>query len=73
MIVSFYYVKKSFEKVGEVLNNGHFKTAGLLLFIGMILVVIFVGVFVLLVGQIFEIIAFFTLPDEIEALEQPVS
>lgn len=67
IVVSFYYVKKSFDLIGESLSNQNFKTAGLLLFIGAILLIVFgIGALVMFVGEIFEIIGFFTLPDEIE-------
>jgi uncharacterized membrane protein len=67
IVVSFYYVKKSFDLIGESLSNPNFKTAGLLLFIGAILLIVFgIGVLVMFVGEIFEIVGFFTLPDEIE-------
>jgi len=67
IVVSFYYVKKSFDLIGESLSNENFKTAGLLLFIGAILLIVFgIGALVMFVGEIFEIVGFFTLPDEIE-------
>lgn len=67
IVVSFYYVKKSFDLIGDALSNQYFRTAGLLLFIGAILLIIFgIGALVMFVGEIFEIIGFFTLPDEIE-------
>jgi len=67
IVVSFYYVKKSFDLIGESLSNQNFKIAGLLLFIGAILLIVFgIGALVMFVGEIFEIIGFFTLPDEIE-------
>ena len=66
LIVSYYYIKLSFDTLSETLNVPHFKTAGLLLFIGAILLIIVVGALVMLVGEIFEIIAFFSIPDEVE-------
>ena len=67
IVVSFYYVKKSFDLIGESVSNQNFKTAGLLLFIGAILLIVFgIGALVMFVGEIFEIVGFFTLPDEIE-------
>ncbi|BAL81525.1 DUF996 domain-containing protein [Caldisericum exile] len=66
LIASNYFVKKSFDAVGDSLSNQHFKTAGMLLFIGAILTIVFgIGLIIVLIGEIFEIIGFFTLPDEI--------
>lgn len=66
MVAAYYYIKKSFDSAAAALNNQHFKTAGLLLFIGTILLIIVIGALVLLVGVIFEIVAFFSIPDELE-------
>ena len=66
MVASYYYTKKSFDSASVALNNPHFKTAGLLLFLGTILLIIVIGALVLLVGVIFEIVAFFSIPDELE-------
>lgn len=67
LIISYFFVKKSFDLIAEELSNQNFRTAGLLLFIGSILIILFgIGFVVMLIGEIFEIIGFFTLPDEIE-------
>lgn len=66
-IVSGYFVKKSFDEIAEVTNISHFRTAGLLIFLGAILLILFgLGGIIVLIGYVFEIIAFFTLPDKIE-------
>lgn len=63
-IISSYYIKKSFEKVSEATNNPNFRTAGLLLFLGAIFLILFgIGIIIYFVGIIFEIIGFFSLPD----------
>jgi uncharacterized membrane protein len=69
-IIAGYFTKSSFEKISEKTGEKNFKTAGLLIFLGSILLVLFgAGAIVLLVGVIFEIIAFFSLPDKITETE----
>ncbi|MGC9073316.1 MAG: DUF996 domain-containing protein [Caldisericum sp.] len=66
-VVSYYYIKKSFDAISDSLSNQHFKTAGMLLYYGSILLIVFgLGAILMFVGEIFEIIGFFSLPDEIE-------
>jgi uncharacterized membrane protein len=63
-IIGSYFTKSSFEQISEKTGEKNFKTAGLLLFLGAILLIAFgIGAIVSLVGGIFEIIAFFSLPD----------
>jgi len=63
-VIAGYFTKSSFDKISEKTGEKNFKTAGLLIFLGTILIVLFgAGTIVLLVGVIFEIIGFFSLPD----------
>lgn len=63
-VVAGYFTKSSFDRLVEKIKIDNFKTAGLLIFIGSILTILFgVGFIVILVGVIFEIISFFSLPD----------
>jgi uncharacterized membrane protein len=72
LIIGSYFTKSSFDKISEKTGEKNFKTAGLLIFLGSILLVLFgAGVIVLLVGVIFEIIAFFSLPDKLAEPELP--
>jgi uncharacterized membrane protein len=61
-IISAYFIKKSFEKIGQVTEVDTFKTAGKLYFFGNILSVILVGLVISLVATIMQIVAFFSLP-----------
>lgn len=64
--VSGYFVKKSFDEVSDATKVTHFRTAGLLLFIGAVLLIVFgLGALIALIGYVFEIVAFFSLPDSI--------
>ncbi len=63
-VIAGYFTKSSFDKLVEKIKIDNFKTAGILIFIGSILTILFgVGFIIILVGVIFEIISFFSLPD----------
>lgn len=65
MIVGVYYVFQSLKSLAEESGVKHFKTAGLLYFIGAITVIIFgLGGLVAFVGWIFHIVALFTIQTE---------
>ncbi|MGQ9844968.1 MAG: DUF996 domain-containing protein [Caldisericia bacterium] len=64
-IIGSYFYYQALNKTGESTNLNNFKTAGLLIFIGYILLIIVVGGIVVLIGKIFEIISFFSLPDKL--------
>ena len=71
-IVAGYFTKSSFDEMSEKTGEKNFKTSGLLIFLGSILLVLFgAGAIALLVGVIFEIIAFFSLPDKLTEPELP--
>lgn len=70
-IIGSYFIKSSFDEISEKTGEKNFKTAGLLLFLGAILLIAFgTGAIVSIVGGIFEIIAFFSLPDELAKPEE---
>jgi len=62
LIVSAHFINKSFEKISQATGVTDFKTAGKLYFIGSILHVIIIGVFISLIAAIIQIVAFFSLP-----------
>ncbi|MGB9749754.1 MAG: DUF996 domain-containing protein [Caldisericia bacterium] len=64
-IMGSYFYYQALSKLGESTNVTNFKTAGLLIFIGYILLIIGIGAIIVLVGKIFEIVSFFSLPDKI--------
>ncbi|MGB9694614.1 MAG: DUF996 domain-containing protein [Caldisericaceae bacterium] len=71
VIIASYFTKLSFEGISKGTNVEYFKTSGMLIFIGSILLVVFgVGAIVMFVGLILEIVGFFSLPDK---LERPIT
>ncbi|BAL81524.1 DUF996 domain-containing protein [Caldisericum exile] len=65
-IFSTYYMKKSFELIGNEFSNDYIKKGGDQLFWGVILTIILIGIIVAFVGWINIIIGFFRLPDKIQ-------
>jgi uncharacterized membrane protein len=65
MIVGSYLIKKSFEKIAQVTKEENFARAGFFYFIGSITAIVLVGFILNFVGTIFEIIAFFSLPEKL--------
>jgi uncharacterized membrane protein len=64
LIIGVYFFKKSLDDTGNTFNISYFKTSGLLYFIGAILTFILIGAFIILIANIFLIIAFFSLPEQ---------
>jgi len=65
LIVGTLYLRRSYNSIAECTGVDKFKTAGTLYFVGALtLIVFFIGAFIILIGAIFEIIAYFSLPDE---------
>ena len=69
VIASLFY-RKSFNLIAEKTDIKWFATAGLLIFIGTITAIVLIGFIILIIGLIFEIIAFFSLPDELNPKEE---
>jgi uncharacterized membrane protein len=65
IIISAIYLRKSYDKIGELTNVKWFGTAGLLFLIGAATLIIGVGFIIILIAMILEIIAFFSLPDKL--------
>jgi len=63
MIISMIFLRKSYNKIGELTNVKWFNTTGLLFFIGAATIIIGIGFIIILIAMILEIIAFFSLPD----------
>lgn len=64
-IFSAIYLRKSYNSITEHTKVDLFKTAGLINFIGAITIIIVIGFLILLIARIIEIIAFFSLPEEV--------
>jgi len=64
------FLRKSYRSISNALNVGMFSTVGLLYLIGAAALIVFVGVFILIIALILQIIAFFSIPEE---LPKPVT
>lgn len=85
-VLAFFFIKRSFDSASKVLDNKYFKISGLLLFVGTVLFDVFIlliliasntgfyiayaALIVMLLGTIFAIVAFFTIPNELEIGEE---
>jgi uncharacterized membrane protein len=73
LIISAIFIRRAYDTMATRLNVGSFRTAGILYLIGAILTVILVGFLVLFVAAIFQIIAFFGIPDSVPGMQaQPM-
>ncbi len=65
LIVSAYFIKKSFVEVSKETKVDSFKTAGNLIFWGAVTMIVVVGFIIYFIGYIMQIISFFSIPDEV--------
>jgi uncharacterized membrane protein len=65
LVVSAYYLRKSYNSIAEHTKVNLFKTTGTVYFIGAITLIVLVGVLILFVAKILEIIAYFSLPENL--------
>jgi uncharacterized membrane protein len=65
LLISAIFLRKSYDKIGEHTKVKWFNTTAFLFLIGAATLIIVIGVFIILVGIILEIIAFFSLPDKL--------
>ena len=70
LIVSSIFIRRAYGTMATKLNVGTFKTAGLLYFVGAILIIVLVGFLLLLVAAILQIVAFFSI-NEMTQRTQP--
>ena len=64
-ILAAIYLRRSYNKIAEHTKVDLFKTTGFVYFIGAITTIIVIGIFILFIARIIEIIAYFSLPDEL--------
>jgi uncharacterized membrane protein len=64
MIISVIYLRKCYDKIGELTKVKWFNTTGLIFLIGAATIIIGIGFIILIIAMIIEIIAFFSLPDK---------
>jgi len=69
LILSAFFIRRSYRSMGSRLGVGMFGTAGLLYLIGAALTIVIVGFVVILVAEILNIVAFFSIPDQ--PVQQP--
>jgi uncharacterized membrane protein len=65
LVVSGYFIRKTYYAVSTKLNVSMFQTAGLVFFIGAILTIVLIGFLVLIIAQILLLVAFFSIPDTV--------
>lgn len=66
-LVSAIFLRRSYERIGTRLNVNMFHTTGLLYLIGAALTIVFVGLLIVLIAEILQIVAFFSIPDQLPA------
>ncbi|CAD5243961.1 DUF996 domain-containing protein [Thermococcus camini] len=72
MIVGVWFMKQSYDMISEETGVGMFHTVALLYIVGAILMIILIGGLLIVIAAILEIIAFFSLPDQISRqVEEP--
>lgn len=72
LIVSAIFVRKSYGSVASKIGVGMFGTAGLLYLIGAALTIVLVGFILILVAEVLNIVAFFSIPDQPPQPQQPL-
>jgi uncharacterized membrane protein len=66
LIIGAIYLKKSYQSIAQHTNVKYFETTATLYLIGSITVIILIGFLILFIARIFEIIAYFSLPDTLQ-------
>ena len=67
LIISTWYLKKSYYSIADHTDVNLFRTTGLVYFIGAITLIILVGLIIILIAQILEIIAYLKLPEKLSS------
>jgi uncharacterized membrane protein len=67
------FLRRGFNRIAELVNVSHFRTAATLFLIGAILTIIIVGLLIIFIAEIFMIVAFFSLPDQLPTQAPPSS
>ncbi len=71
-LVGSIFLKRSYDTVATRLNIGMFHTTGLLYLIGAALTIIIVGIFIVFIAEILQIVAFFSIPEQMPMGPQPM-
>jgi len=70
-LVSAIFLRRSYDRIGMRLNVNMFNTTGLLYLIGAALTIVLVGLFIILIAEILQIVAFFSIPDQMPPMMPP--
>jgi len=70
LVIAMNFMKKSFEAIATKLNVPMFKTVAKLYWIGALLSIVIVGLLVSFIGGILKIVAYFSIPEEVQPLPQ---
>lgn len=65
LIIGAIYLRKSYNSIAKHTNVNYFETTGTIYLIGSITAIILIGFLILFIARIFEIIAYFSLPDNL--------
>ena len=64
-VIAAMYLRKCYNAIADHTKVGLFKTTGTVYFIGAITTIVLIGFLILVIARIIEIIAYFSLPDEL--------
>lgn len=67
LIISAVFLRRAYDSISRELQVGTFKTAATLYLVGAVLTIVLVGLLVLLIAEIIQAVAFFSIPDRTAA------
>jgi len=70
-LVSAIFLRRSYDRIAVRLNVNMFNTTGLLYLIGAALTIVLVGIFIVFIAEILQIVAFFSIPDQMPPMMPP--
>jgi uncharacterized membrane protein len=71
-LVGSIFLKRSYDAIATRLNIGMFHTTGLLYLIGAALTIVFAGIIIVFIAEILQIVAFFSIPEQMPTGPQPM-
>ncbi len=71
VLISTIFLRKSYDNIAMKLNVSMFKTSGLLFLIGAATLIVLVGFVILFIAAILQIVAFFSIPDQLPSAMPP--
>jgi len=71
-LIASIFLKRSYETIGTRLGIGTFHTTGLLYLIGAALSIIGIGLIIVFIAEILQIVAFFSIPEQMPMGPQPM-